>query len=782
MRYMPNRNPGFTATEDGLTFLAALVTALRQAGVYNKNDQDAPVVVLWPDGDRQWEPLIPLVRKELPLLTLGPYAPAERTGPAYWLRSMLAGLLDDKLPGDATPIIYLPGVNKAELRAVDECPRHLQPLASLQFLGTIWTHKNGRDWTVPGFIQSPDGGLGVEMAADAATRQALGRALFKLATVPVAALRTEAPLRAGFFDRLLNPDDARSLLLWLSDPGGYRQQCTPQQWEAFCGLCQRKYGFNPETDGPIAAAQRLAARREAWHAAWDRFVEAPHLYPGLPDLLRRAQPAQMPLFEPEPVWPHFNEVHETRLRDSLTSLATQFPDQARQAVLTLDQEHGQRRGWVWAALGEAPLVLALEHLVTLAQATAQPLGGSSTKQIAETYVTRGWQADASALRALANVDKPDDVAAIKGAVRALYLPWLEAATKALQANVARGDYNRVAPPPVPAGTCVLFCDALRLDAGQQLAEMLRLRGYSADVGWNLAALPGVTATAKPAISPVAGRFSGQAMPRLAPALTPGNSPADADSLRRALTETGFQVLRSDDVGDPAGRGWAEQGSIDAYGHQHGWKVAHHLSGELRGLEHRITALLEAGWKQVAVITDHGWLLMPGGLPKASLPEHLTVIRKGRCARLKSGAQIDDQIVPWHWDNSVPIAMAAGIGCYEAGREYEHGGLSPQECVVPVLTVRQPAGAAAPVRIEAVVWKGLRCNLRLSGASEQMSVDIRIKAGDPTTSLVTTVKSPLDDGSLSLLVEDEDRQGQAALIVVYDESGSLRAQVHTTIGE
>src|SRR5438105_4464982 len=83
----------------------------------------------------------------------------------------------------------------------------------------------------------------------------------------------------------------------------------------------------------------------------------------------------------------------------------------------------------------------------------------------------------------------------------------------------------------------------------------------------------------------------------------------------------------------------------AYAHDHGWRVAHHLSAELRTLERRVAALIEHGWKQLVVVTDHGWLLLPGGLPKADLPEHLTEVRKGRCARLKEGSKTDQQVVP-----------------------------------------------------------------------------------------------------------------------------------------
>ena len=77
-------------------------------------------------------------------------------------------------------------------------------------------------------------------------------------------------------------------------------------------------------------------------------------------------------------------------------------------------------------------------------------------------------------------------------------------------------------------------------------------------------------------------------------------------------------------------------------------------GEISALERRIQDLLGWGWKRVLVVTDHGWLLLPGGLPKADLPEHLTLIRKGRCARLKKMSNTDQDTMPWYWDNDVVL--------------------------------------------------------------------------------------------------------------------------------
>lgn len=772
-----------------LTFLDALVRALQQASSYNKDAQTAPAAVLWPDKDGQWEPLIPRLRERLPLLTLGPYAPEARTGPAYWQRCMIARTLPgDVLDAGAVPIVYLPGISRQEIRAVEDSPKALQPLAELQYRGVLWTQKNARDWTVAAFLQTKDGGLEIEVGGDQATREALKRALLKLADEPVAHLRKEAPLRAPFFDALLNPDEVRRLLLWLNDPAGYRRRVSGEEWEAFCQLCQRKYGFHPDKDGPVHAAQQLGKQYGNWAQVWDRYAEAPHSYPHLPELLRNARPVQLALFERRSgTWPQDNEEAEGELRRQLSQLDKLSPQQARDAVRDLDEQHGRRRAWVWAQLDQAPLAAALEHLSELARETEHTLGGGSLQEMVSAYVQGGWQADAAALNALAAVDQVDDVATVKAAIAGLYRPWLDQATRTFQTLVLKSSPQAARPNAsllnVDQGTCILFCDALRFDAARRLAAALEQDGYECRLESQFAALPTITATTKPAFSPVAGQITGQSAAGLAPVVAATGAQLAAEAFRKLLSAAGYQVLRSDDdLGDPSGKAWTESGAIDSYGHQHGWKVAHHLVAELRALGKRIEALLAYGWKRVVVITDHGWLLLPGTLPKAHLPEHLTAVRKGRCARLKEFADSDQQTVPWFWDPGVRVAMATGIHCYEAGKEYEHGGLSLQECVVPVLTVAAAEQAGDPVLIEDVTWRGLRCTLRVGGATPGMVVDIRTKGGDPATSVVAATKAPDANGDASLLVEDDDCIGQAAIVVVLAEDGVPRTQVPTVIGE
>ncbi len=151
--------------------------------------------------------------------------------------------------------------------------------------------------------------------------------------------------------------------------------------------------------------------------------------------------------------------------------------------------------------------------------------------------------------------------------------------------------------------------------------------------------------------------------------------------------------------------------------------------------------------------------------------------------LKEGAVTDQQTVPWHWDPNVRIAVASGIRCYEAGQEYEHGGLSPQECVTPLITVTVLGGHQTEiVTIDSISWKQLRCNVEVSGAGPGWVADLRSKAAVPASSVAAEIKALEADGHGSLLVADEDWQGQAVLLVIVDEAGAVRAQAQTVVGE
>ena len=145
------------------------------------------------------------------LLTLGEYDAATRTGPAIWLRCVIEpAVRADKFPDLAwpngtVPVIYMPEVSRQTLRAVEECPDALKPLVELQYRGAVWTQKNGKDWTIRAFLVSDDGGLGLDVAEDKLTLQAMQGALSQLAVTPVARLWGEATGGRG----LRQADDRR---------------------------------------------------------------------------------------------------------------------------------------------------------------------------------------------------------------------------------------------------------------------------------------------------------------------------------------------------------------------------------------------------------------------------------------------------------------------------------------------------------------------------------------------------------------------------------------------
>src|SRR5690554_3788860 len=100
------------------TVLQSLAEAVRSAARYNPDIEAPPACILWPDGDRDWVRALPRLLDELPeLLVYGDYDPENRQGPAIWLRCVIANRIEGiRLPKDATPIIYLPGISRQQLR------------------------------------------------------------------------------------------------------------------------------------------------------------------------------------------------------------------------------------------------------------------------------------------------------------------------------------------------------------------------------------------------------------------------------------------------------------------------------------------------------------------------------------------------------------------------------------------------------------------------------------------------------------------------------------------
>jgi hypothetical protein len=767
------------------TLVDALAERVRACRVSSQGIEP-PAAILWTDPREEWRPIVDALRAEIPeLLALGEYDPATRTGPAIWMRCVVDGALAPAdWPEGATPVLYLPGVGRQELRAGPECPWAYQPLVELMFRGSMWLQRNGYDWTLTAFLTSTHGGLGLDVARDEETLQALPRALPEVARTSISQLEGRR-LTAEVFDGMLADDPIRDLLRWMSDPKGWSRQVDEGRWSALRNQWKDQLGFDPESDGELIAGRRLGAGEGAWGRVWERFAESPASYTGIPELLRRSKPRD--LFVERSRWPDENEAAEAELRTALGELARGTRHDACDAVLELEEAHGERRGWVWRRLGQAPLAEVLDPLAELATHARNALGGGRPDEVASSYISGAWRADAASWRALSRATAKDEDL-IRRVVRCLLLTWQDESARAFQSCVeAKGGMleETVEPVEARAGECLVFADGLRFDLGQALAEQLRASGCEVEVRSRWAALPSVTATAKPAVAPVADRIEGGEMPDdFAPTFRESGQKVIASRIRTELESVGYQVLGGE-LGDwPTGeeaRGWTEEGKIDSMGHDLGVRLASQIEPELERLTTRVLALLDGGWSSVRVVTDHGWLLQPGGLPRVDLPKHLTESRWSRCAKISGASEPKVATVPWHWNSAERFATAPGIACFNRSPEYAHGGLSIQECLIPNLTVTRAGGAAARATIERVTWRGMRCLVDATASGEGIRVDLRL-GGAMGEQIAMTPKELDEDGRASLIVEDDAHEGSPATVVLLGPDDTILAQQSTQVGE
>ncbi len=771
----------------GNTVLEALVRSLETAAKFNPNDVVHPFAILWTDHDAQWQPIIAQLQRLLPeLLTFGDYEPERRSGPAIWLRSVIDRALPEvEIPEGVTPIVYLPRVSRQELRAGQECSDSLKPLVELQYRGVCWTQKNGKDWTVEAFLVSEEGGLGLDVARDTTTRRSMLGALAELATTSVDRLRGKH-LEAEDFNKLFSDDPTKDLLLWLSDPSTVKSGWNGGRWAAFKSRCKADFKFDPDKDGELVGAELLGQRNGPWATVWERFTESPVLYPGVPELLRMAKPADL-LEESSSSWPQNNDREETSLRQALLELENSMPGKARERVNELEKLHSPRRDWVWAKLGQAPLANALGHIAQLVKGAATKLGGTSVTEMAKLYADSVWEVDTAALSAAAAVKSTADAQAVSKALNAVYRPWLESAAEHLQTLADKEPLpghagQAVEELLVEPGGMVLFADGLRFDVSQIFASRMREKGWIVTLSTRWAGLPTVTATAKPAVSPVSKDIKGVSLGEdFLPMTANGEYSLTTDRFRKLLASSGYQYVSADETGDPAGRGWTENGELDKLGHSLQGKLAGRVEEQIGLLLERIETLLEAGWKEIRVVTDHGWLWLPGGLPKVDLPKYLTASRWSRCAAIKGDSKVEVPTVRWHWNTHERVAVAPGIACFGAGNEYAHGGLSLQESLIPVIRVTTgETFSNAPAEIGEAKWVGLRCRVRVEAAQSGLSVDLRTKVNDPESS-VSQARTLNLEGPTSLLVADYELEGSPAVVVVLDVGGHVIAKQPTIIG-
>ncbi len=132
--------------------------------------------------------------------------------------------------------------------------------------------------------------------------------------------------------------------------------------------------------------------------------------------------------------------------------------------------------------------------------------------------------------------------------------------------------------------------------------------------------------------------------------------------------------------------------IDSLGENNPLYFIAMLPGILRKIQIAVNHLADAGFSRAIIATDHGfaWMFSTSAGNAIGKPSGEWKMAKDR-ALLGSGVEDTNSLVMTVADAGIrtaleKIAVPKGMATYTAGVTYFHGGLSPQECILPVIDV------------------------------------------------------------------------------------------------
>jgi len=272
-------------------------------------------------------------------------------------------------------------------------------------------------------------------------------------------------------------------------------------------------------------------------------------------------------------------------------------------------------------------------------------------------------------------------------------------------------------------TAYFMIDALRLDLARELLLALPST-YHSTVDIARGKLPSITPVGMAALLPQADTRlavrveSGAIIPRLGPARV-ANAQERIAYLKSMYGDRVKDVqmgdlegLKKSDLGDVVDLLVVRSTEIDTAGEALGAEALPMLSLLLRNLLRALERARKLGFVKAIIATDHGFLLQPpskaGGTVKkpdgdweASGPRYLLGDGAGY-----TGAKLFDAGVVGVPGYEKKYSTPSGLGSFISGTRYVHGGLSLQECVLPVITIVFPSQAPKKREISAALsYKG-----------------------------------------------------------------------------
>jgi hypothetical protein len=757
-----------------------LINSIRNAAQYNSNVEVKPACILWTDGDEFWKEIILDLQEEMSeLYILGKYNPKKKTGPAIWLRCIVDGTIEG-MEVDKIPVLYLPGKKRDDLRNTENCSDLIKPLVELQYRGTFWSHENGKDWTIYGYLTNEKFGLGLNIGRGEETKKAMRDAIGKIINQDIDQL-AQRELGKSDFNNMLVDDPSLMFLNWLNEDK-FSNRLSKKELKAFKAVMKSEYKFDL-SEGKIEGVKKLLTEDNKFDLIWNRFCENPSTYKKkIFKLMEKCKPPRDHILWNSNTeytrWPQWNFDQEKFLEAEFKKLVNAKLQKLKTKILELEEKHKKRRELIWARLGDAKLAQVLEPLAFISNNADSSLATGTLKDIEERYKENGWKIDAAVLKILeiSGINKSTSKN-IKILLNRLYHPWVDNSAKHLQ-NIWKNEFSKEwGPKNNKEENCLLFVDGLRYDCARRLQKKLE-ENYKVESSEYWAALPSVTATGKPAAAPITLDDE---------EIISGANPSkfeviSSNNLKKKIEESGYKIVSKKETfpsPDDTEKIWIEIGNIDHEGHDKEESLPEVLENIYKKILELVKELQRVGWKKVKIVTDHGWLLLPEELPKIELSKALAERKWGRCAYLKSGAKTDEKQFSWYWNPQEFFVLASGVNCFIRGKHYSHGGLSIQECFICNLEVT--LDKTPTFKFEKVKWAGLRCKVEAKSVFKEGQLEIRLKAGDPNSTVGRSLKSFKEKNKASVIIEDDELEGKKAYLVLVDENCNIIAQQETKIG-
>lgn len=490
-------------------------------------------------------------------------------------------------------------------------------------------------------------------------------------------------------------------------------------------------------------------------------------------------------------------------REVLSALA---PDGANlsQVAPRVAKIAAHRHARFWARQGMAawwrPMALAANLVEGCRRALEQTEGPSGVRDFLERYTADDgwWRLDLWALQLAAEfqaLSAEEHTRLAHPAWRA-YGAFLDYVNRSFAEAVRRegwapghpGLWERCASGKLR--TAVFFADALRYDLARHLKDLLTGAGYEVTLAAVPGVLPSVTEVGMSALLPEAevglevaaqagdlsvklrgmevGRLTGR-QGWLEQRLGPQARVAKLADLERANTrDVSLMVVLSQE--------------IDRFGTFAADLAPESLLDMVGQIARGIHYLRDRGFYRFVVAADHGFLFLPPGVEPQRIDAPPNTVCKHRFAvgAIDAGCVVKTAVELGLIGGEI-FAFPAGLAVFALQgetRRFVHGGLSLQECVVPVLEARaEPSGQKVSVGMELPErltsrFTSIRVAVReveLFAKPRRVVVEINGKRGDPKE---LSPEHKEDTLTLSWLGFDESPPHQVMVRLLDADSGQV----------